>query len=256
MGHGTLSLRRRAPTPSCADVVSVVLEAIGLRRRFAGRTAVDGVSLSLRAGACLALFGPNGAGKTTLLRLLAGILRPSDGAASIQNITLPGGAAARAMVGLISHHTMLYAPLTALENVEFAARLHGVADPRGAAHRTLSQLGLGDRGATVVRALSRGMQQRVAIARAIVHEPAVVLLDEPYTGLDDSGARALSSALRQLRLNGAAMVLVTHNLTEGLTLATEAAVMVAGRFARHEPRSAIDGAEYAAAYTALVGSAA
>ncbi|GAC1514811.1 MAG: hypothetical protein NVS1B4_03410 [Gemmatimonadaceae bacterium] len=236
--------------------VSAVLEAVTLRRRFAGRTAVDGVSFSLRPGSCLALFGPNGAGKSTLLRLLAGVLRPTEGEARIRDIVLPGGAAARAMVGLISHHTMLYAPLTALENVEFAARLYGVEDPAVAARQTLGRLGMAVRSATPVRSLSRGMQQRVAIARAIVHDPAVVLLDEPFTGLDQSGARALSSVLHDLRAGGAAMVLVTHNISEGLTLATEAAVMIAGRFARHEPRAAIDGASYAASYNLLVGTAA
>ena len=131
---------------------------------------------------------------------------------------------------------MLYAPLTALENVEFTAKLYGVPSPRDAALRALERLRLADRAHSLVRSLSRGMQQRVSIARAIVHAPRVVLLDEPYTGLDEAGASALSDALQSLRSHGAALVLVTHHLSEGLALATHTAIMRDGQFARYEAR--------------------
>ena len=232
----------------------LLIEAAGLSRAFGGRRAVDDVSLSLRAGECLALFGPNGAGKTTLLRMLAGLLRPTSGEARIDGVRLPGGAAARSRVGLISHQSMLYAALTARENIEFSARLHGVPNPRDAAVRALAGMRVADRAETPVRLLSRGLQQRVSIARAMVHEPRVVLLDEPFTGLDEGGARALTSALETLLGIGAALVLVTHNLAEGLALATHAAVMRAGQLVSLERRAGIDVGTYAETYRRMVGA--
>lgn len=231
-----------------------VLEAEGLVRRFGARRAVNGVSLALGAGDCLALFGPNGAGKTTLLRMLGGLLKAEQGHATLNRHSLPGDATVRRMVGLISHHTMLYASLTALENVRFAAECQGVSRPSAAALEALERLRVADRAGTPVRLLSRGLQQRVSIARALVHHPRLLLLDEPYTGLDDVGARALTAALRDLKLDGTTMVLVTHHLGEGLALATHAAVMLDGRFAstdRAAPQG-FDVTDYANRYRQLI----
>ena len=233
-----------------------VIETRALVRAFGARRAVDGVDLALGAGDCLALFGPNGAGKTTLLRILAGLLKPTAGAATVAGVRLPGGADVRAMVGLVSHASMLYAALTARENVRFAAELYGVPDPGAAADRALGRMRILDRAAQPVRALSRGLQQRVSIARAIVHAPRVVLCDEPYTGLDEAGASALTEALGALRDAGATLVLVTHNLAEGLALATHAGVMHAGRLVRQAPRAALEPHAYAAAYRELVAGSA
>jgi heme exporter protein A len=229
-----------------------VVEAEGLVRAFAGRRAVDGVSFALREGECLALFGPNGAGKTTLLRLLAGLLAPSSGSCRVAGVALRDGRAARAQVGLVSHASMLYGALSARENVEFTARMYGLVDPRRAALRALTAMRVADRADAPVRALSRGLQQRVSIARAIVHEPRLLLCDEPYTGLDEVGSAALTVALGERREAGAALLLVTHNLGEGLALATHAAIMRRGRFMRYESRSAVDAASYASAYRDLV----
>jgi heme exporter protein A len=213
---------------------------------------VNGVDFTLRAGECLALFGPNGAGKTTLLRVLAGLLRPSEGSVRLAGKQSRDDAEARGMVGLISHQTMLYGPLTARENTEFAARLYGVREARGAATRALDRMRMLGHADVPVRALSRGMQQRVSIARAIVHEPAVVLLDEPYTGLDAAGGAALTEMLHQLRSHGATLVLVTHNVDEGLALASHAAVMLDGRFVRFETTDSIVARQFASEYRALV----
>ena len=232
-----------------------VLEAAGLTRSFAGRRAVVGVSLELDAGECLALFGPNGAGKTTLLRLLAGLLKPTAGAARINGQLLRGDAVARAQVGFISHQSMLYGPLTVRENVELAARLYGVAEPSAAATQALGEMRVLDRAESPVRSLSRGLQQRVSIARAMVHRPRVLLLDEPYTGLDALGAATLTAMLTRLRGDGATLVLVTHNITEGLDVATQAAVMHRGRVVRRERREELDADRYADAYRTLVGGA-
>jgi len=228
------------------------VEVETLVRAFGRRRAVDGVSFTLDAGDCLAVFGPNGAGKTTLLRVLAGLLRPTSGRALVAGVSLPGGQGARQRIGFISHASMLYAALTARENVEFAARLFGVPDPRGAAARALDAMRMTPRADAPVRSLSRGMQQRVSIARAMVHAPSVVLLDEPFTGLDEVGARALTDAIGELKAHGAALVLVTHNLAEGLALGTRVGVMLAGRLVRVEARADVDAAAFADAYRALV----
>jgi heme exporter protein A len=149
---------------------------------------------------------------------------------------------------------MLYAALSARENVEFTARLYGVDDPREAAEDVLRRMRIAERADSPVRALSRGLQQRVSIARAIVHRPRAVLLDEPYTGLDEAGAAALTAALESLKADGAALLLVTHNVSEGLALATHAAIMRQGRLVRHEARGALEPTAYAAEYRELVGA--
>jgi heme exporter protein A len=241
-----------APASDALYANNPVVDATGLVRVFGGRRAVDGVDLRIAAGECLALFGPNGAGKTTLLRLLAGLLAPTAGSCRVGGVSLRAGRSARAQVGLISHASMLYGALTARENVEFAARMYGLRDAVGAARRVLQLMRVTDRSETPVRALSRGLQQRVSIARAIVHEPRLLLCDEPYTGLDDVGSAALTAVLAERRDRGASLLLVTHNLGEGLALATHAAIMRRGRFVRHEARGALDPAAYASAYRELV----
>jgi heme exporter protein A len=245
-----------AQTPTTPPAVpdADVLVASALVRRFGGRAVVDGVSLSLSAGACLALFGPNGAGKTTLLRMLGGLLKPTNGSVSLSGNSLPGTGATRRLVGVISHHTMLYAPLTARENVRLAADCQGVIDADAATTRVLERLRVLDRADTPVRLLSRGLQQRVSIARALVHGPQLVLLDEPYTGLDEVGARALTEALRESQADGATLVLITHHLHEGLALATHTAIMLNGRFAHTErvTDAGFDVPDYQARYRAMV----
>ena len=228
-----------------------VVHAEGLVRSFGGRRVVDCVSFTLRAGDCLALFGPNGAGKTTLLRLVAGLLAPAQGMVQVNGVSIREGAAARAQVGLVSHASMLYGALTVRENVELAAKLYGLSDPTAAARSALALMKVDDRADTLARTLSRGLQQRVSIARAMVHQPRLLLCDEPYTGLDDAGSAALTEVLTERREAGAALLLVTHNLTEGLALATQAAIMRRGRFVRHEARELLDPSAYQSQYREL-----
>ncbi len=233
---------------------SPALVAERVTRKYGGRVAVKDVSLTLSAGDCLALFGPNGAGKTTLLRMLGGLLKPNAGTVRLHGNELPGEAETRRLLGVISHRSMLYDALTVRENVMFAAECQGLRDAASATTRALDMLLVLDRADTPVRALSRGLQQRVSIARALVHGPRLVLLDEPYTGLDETGARALTDALRALKASGATVVLITHNLSEGLALATHATIMRAGTFAHEMPRpeASYDVGEYAALYREIV----
>jgi heme exporter protein A len=228
--------------------------AESLTRKFGARAVVKDVSLSLDEGECLALFGPNGAGKTTLLRMLGGLLRPTKGRVTLHGHELPGESATRRLLGVISHRSMLYDALTVRENVLFAAECQGLRDARGATDAVLERLLVHDRAHTPVRLLSRGLQQRVSIARALVHGPRLVLLDEPYTGLDEIGARALTEALRALKASGATVVMITHNLAEGLELASEAVIMREGVFVNVMPRPAngYDVSAYSARYRELV----
>ena len=225
-----------------------------LTRSFGRRRAVDGVTVSVQPGEALAIFGPNGAGKTTLLRMLGGILRPTSGSARVGSVTMPGSADVRRRIGIVSHHSLLYDALTSRENVEFAARLYRVRNPRESAERALTAMQILDRADTPVRLLSRGLKQRVSVARAIVQEPDVVLADEPFTGLDVIGARALTSLLVKSRNRGAALVLVTHNVEEGLSLATHAAIMSKGRMVSLDATSDIDSTVFAQSYSDLVSA--
>jgi heme exporter protein A len=202
-----------------------MLRAEDLRHRFGTVRALDGISFSVRPGQTLAIFGPNGAGKTTLLKVLAGLIRPQQGHAQVE-----GG---RRAIGWIGHQAQLYNQLTVRENLRFWASLYDV-DPPG---ELLARLGLEEHADRPVRALSRGLVQRVAIARALVHNPAVLLLDEPFTGLDRTAAETLGRLLGQHAAAGRATVVVTHNVEEGTGLATDVAFMRAGRFVHFAPRA-------------------
>ena len=224
------------------------LEVAGLAKRFGHVRALRGVDFALGAGESLAVFGPNGAGKTTLLRVLAGLLRPDAGTVRFGGAALVrGDAQHRRRVGLISHHSLLYDGLTAAENLVFYARLYSLADPHAAAAGALAGVGLEARAGDPVGTFSRGMVQRLAIARALLHDPDVMLLDEPFSGLDQRAAATLRSLLGRLRAERRTMVVVTHNIDEGLELATHVAIQVAGRFVSLGPRDG-DLAAYRARY--------
>ena len=185
----------------------------GLERRFGDRPALRGVSVRVGEGQTLAVFGANGAGKTTLLRVLATLLRPHGGSVSVLGASLPGEAwKVRGRVGFVGHEPLLYADLTARENLLFHARLHGVDASR--AERLLREVGIDGRAGDPVRELSRGMVQRLAAARAVLHDPAVLLLDEPRAGLDPAAAEHLEPLIG--RASGRTRVLVTHDVDRGL----------------------------------------
>jgi len=213
-----------------------MLLAEGLRHSFGSVRALDDVSFTVHPGQTLAVFGPNGAGKTTLLKVLAGLIQPQRGRAHVE-----GG---RRAVGWIGHQPQLYGQLSVRENLRFWASLYDVQPPAD----ILARLGLEEHADRPVRALSRGLVQRVAIARALVHDPRVLLLDEPFTGLDRMAAESFSRLLAQQAAQGRAAVLVTHNVEEGTELATDVAFMRAGRFVHLAPRAGRGADEIAEAY--------
>jgi heme ABC exporter ATP-binding subunit CcmA len=188
-------------------------------RHFGRRRAVSRVSFQASHGTVLGLLGPNGAGKSTLLAMLATLLRPSSG--HIRYGTHDSGiqtAELRGAIGVLGHDLFLYPELTALENLEFFAALYGVGAPRDTAAAALEQAGLADRGGDLVASFSRGMRQRVALERALIHRPRLLLLDEPFTGLDDASTAALAGRLDALKRAGAIVIVATHDLdlAEGL----------------------------------------
>lgn len=210
------------------DFDAVVIDDVS--RHYGRRRALSHVSLTCRAGEVLGLLGPNGAGKSTLLSILATLLAPSSGEVRYGNHRAEqAGPGLRSRLGLLAHDLHLYPELTARENLEFFARLHGVANPRGAAAAGLERAGLTDRADDIASGFSRGMRQRLALERALLHDPRLLLLDEPFTGLDDSSASALVTRLKQLSGGGGIIILATHDLDVAEALLDRAAVLRDGR---------------------------
>ena len=209
-----------------------LLDARGLVREFAGIAAVDGIDVSLPSGGFLVVFGPNGAGKTSLLRMLGGGLRPTRGEVWLGGERIEAGSPrGRERVGVLSHQTFLYGHLTARENLRFYGRLFGLSDLDRRLQHRLGEVGLLERADDLASTFSRGMRQRLGLARTLLHDPDLVLLDEPYTGLDPHAATVLRTVLETLRDGRRTVILVTHNLTQGLELADRVAIQARGRFA-------------------------
>jgi heme exporter protein A len=218
----------------------------GLERRYGERVALSGVTLRLEPGRTLAVFGANGAGKTTLLRVLAGLLRPHGGAARVLGAELPGEAwRVRGRIGYLGHDPLLYRELTGRENLTYQARLHGVDD--GRVEESLAAVGLERRANEPVRDLSKGMVQRLAAARATLHDPDLLLLDEPRANLDPAAAQRLEGLIG--RASGRARVLVTHDVDGGLAEADVALGLRAGRQAFVCLAAEIDGVRARELYT-------
>jgi heme ABC exporter ATP-binding subunit CcmA len=227
-----------------AETVAAV-ELAGCRRDFGERTALRDVSLSLPAGRTLVVFGPNGAGKTTLLRVLATLLRPHAGAVRVLGCALPEEAwRVRGRIGLLGHEPLLYRELTPRENLRYHARLHNLAED--CVREALLAVGLADRSEEPLRTLSRGMVQRVAVARATLHDPELLLLDEPYANLDPA-AIDLVEPLIGAR-SGRTRVLCSHDPARGLAEADLTLGLRAGRPAFLEPASEIDPREITELY--------
>ena len=199
-------------------------------RNFGRRRALNRCTLTFGSGEIVGLLGPNGAGKSTLLALLATLIAPSAGEIRYGTHSAhDAGAELRARLGLLGHDLYLYPELTARENLEFFARLYGLADVRARVGRALDRALLSDRGDDLVSGFSRGMRQRLALERALIHDPRLLLLDEPFTGLDDAAGQALVARLEGLRASGHIVVVATHDLDLAEGLLDRAAVLRDGR---------------------------
>jgi heme exporter protein A len=215
------------------DVVAVE----DVSRHFGRRRALSHISFRAAAGAILGMLGPNGAGKSTMMAVLATLLRPTTGRVSYGGHDADSsGAALRASIGLLGHDLFLYPELTARENLAFFAGLHNRPDPSAAAAAALTHAGLADRADDPVSSFSRGMRQRVALERALIHGPRLVLLDEPFTGLDDASTAALVARLHGLRDSGAIVILATHDLDVAEGLFDQAVFLRDGRMMESLPR--------------------
>lgn len=211
-----------------------------LVKRFGLKTVLKGMDFEAGAGEFVGLLGPNGAGKTTFLRILASLSRPTMGEVRIAGYRLPKQAAAvRRKLGVLSHQPMLYGDLTAEENLQFFGKLYAVDDLDNRVAAGLAQVGLAPRRRDLVRTFSRGMQQRLAIARAVIHDPEILLLDEPYTGLDQDACTMLDKVLKEVAAEGRTVVMTSHDLTRVEDLASRFDVLSRGRIAVSAPRSEI-----------------
>ena len=206
-----------------------MIETKKLVKRFGLKIVLRGVDFSVQPGEFVALLGPNGAGKTTFLRILASLSRRSLGEVIVANHKLPDEAAkVRAKLGVVSHLPLLYPDLTAEENLLFYARMYGIEEQENRITEVLDMVGLEHRRKDLVSTFSRGMQQRLAIGRAVVHDPEVMLFDEPYTGLDQDASEMLDDVLRSVAAKGRTVVMTSHDLARAEDLATRFDILSRG----------------------------
>jgi heme exporter protein A len=234
---------------------AVVLEADAVGKAFGRAVVLRDVTLRVAPGEVVALFGPNGAGKSTLLRLLATLVKPTQGRVRWFG-GAAGGVALRRRIGVVAHQSFLYPDLTARENLQFYARMYGldVADERTDAW--LARVDLAEAADRTVRRFSRGMEQRLALARALMHGPDLVLLDEPWSGLDAAAGDWLVDLLCELRGAGRTIVVATHDFARGLAVSTRALVLHRGRLAWETPVTAGTAATVDARYREITGAVA
>lgn len=217
-----------------------MIEVNKLVKRFGMKTVLRGMDFRVERGEFVALLGPNGAGKTTFLRILSSLARPSLGEVKIAGYRLPHEAAqVRARLGVVSHLPLLYGDLTAQENLEFYARMYGVSNRGQRIAEVLDMVGLASRRHDLVRAFSRGMQQRLAIGRAVLHNPEALLLDEPYTGLDQDASSMLDETLKSVAAQGRTVVMTSHDLARAEDLATRFDILSRGVIAASAARESL-----------------
>jgi len=206
------------------------LEVTGLKKSYGFKPILRGIDLSVEPGQCMALLGANGAGKTTLLRILAALTSPGAGTVRIGGLDLARDAQqARRLVGFVAHQPYLYDELTALENLLFFGRMYSVRRCKERAGVLLERVGLAKRAGERTNALSRGQVQRLALARALLHEPRLLLLDEPDTGLDEEGIALLGTLLQEHRQGGGTVLLTTHHLERALQWSERIGLLSGGR---------------------------
>ena len=206
-----------------------VLEVSHLVKSYSGKTAVNDLSFSVVSGETLGLIGPNGAGKTTLIRILATLSQPTSGDVKLNGFNpVTEGDQVRKSIGVMTHHSFLYQALTASENLKFYGQMFEVEPLEETIEYLLDKVGLSSRKHDAVRTFSRGMQQRLSIARALLHSPPILLLDEPYTGLDYAATKMLQQILATYHSEGKTVLLTTHDMEKGLEQCDDIAIMARG----------------------------
>ena len=229
-----------------------MIEVRRLVKNFGLKVVLRGLEFHAEPGEFVALLGPNGAGKTTFLRILASLSRPTLGEVRLAGFQLPSQAAAiRRILGVVSHQPLLYGDLTAEENLRFYGRMYGVSRLESRMAEVLEMVGLSARRRDLVRQFSRGMQQRLAIGRAILHDPEIMLFDEPHTGLDQEAAAMLDGVLREVAAKGRTVVMTSHDLARASELATRIDILSKGVIARTLTRQELDPAALPALYRAV-----
>lgn len=230
-----------------------ILKIENLTKRFGRLLALRSVSLELHAGQCLTLFGRNGAGKSTLLNATASLIRSYEGDVFLGGRNLrKGDQDTRRAVGLVSHDTYLYYDLSTEDNLRFYARLYGLSDVDGRVRRMLERFDIEIKAKAAARELSRGMKQRLSLARVFLHEPRLLLLDEPFTGLDEPGCETLSRMIADFVGGGGAALVTTHDLDRGLEVATRVAVLERGVIAYEAGAGEVDRDAFRAKYRELL----
>ena len=213
------------------------IEVKRLIKGYGEHYALRGIDLSVKWGDFLAIFGPNGAGKTTLLKVLATIVKPSSGDVLIAGFDLrEDGVKVRHLIGVVSHQTLLYDDLSAYENLKFYGKMYEVPNLKDRINQLVAQVGLESRLHDPVRTLSRGMQQRLAIARALIHDPPILLLDEPGTGLDQQASAMLANIIISTLTRQRTVIMTTHSLEQGAALSNRIMIMTDGKIAYEGPK--------------------
>lgn len=211
-------------------MTALALQADDIRKTFGTFTALAGVTLQVQRGEFLALFGRNGAGKTTFLKIAATLMRATHGKLQIEGLNIEESAEQiRRKIGFLSHNTYIYRDLSPTENLRFFGALYGVRDIEERIPGLLERVGLRRRSNDPVRSFSRGLHQRIGIARAFLHNPSLILLDEPYTGLDANAVQMLDELLDESVRAGNTVILTTHDINQGLRAATRAAIIDRGK---------------------------
>ncbi len=220
-----------------AQTDGYAIEVKRLTKVYGEHYALRGIDLSVKWGDFLAIFGPNGAGKTTLLKVLATIVKPSSGDVSVAGFNLSEDAVkVRNRIGVVSHQTLLYDDLSAYENLRFYGKMYEVADLKNRINQLVAQVGLESRLHDPVRTLSRGMQQRLAIARALIHDPPILLLDEPGTGLDQQASAMLADIIISTLTRQRTVIMTTHSLEQGAALSNRVIIIADGKIAYEGPK--------------------
>lgn len=234
-----------------------MIKAEGLVKAFGFLPVLRSLDLTVERGSFVALLGPNGAGKTTLMRILAALSKPTAGLVTIGGWQLPKEAmAVRSQLGIVAHQPLLYDALTAAENLDFFGKLYNM--PPDVRHQRIEEVlvrvGLSQRAGDPVRTFSRGMQQRLAIGRAILHQPHVLLFDEPYTGLDQDAAAMLDVLLRDVAADGHTIMMTSHDLARSLSLSSHIAILSRGKIGYYNPSDDLTLTEFPALYAEVTGA--